>query len=339
LAKKKETIKSMPDVFELPVSKLIVDGEDRVIPMSRMESLLNKVEVKGRLDDGWNHIFSNKKICVFGGTGTIGQLIVEYLLNSGSTIIRVFSNDENSLWECQKKWGSDKVRYLLGDIRDYHRVLMALNGIDFVFNCAAIKHVPFAEYNPIEAVQTNIIGLDNIIRASIQCNVNRLLQISTDKAVEPTTIMGCTKMIGERLVQMRWAQNPWLRMVIVRLGNVYGSRGSIIELARKLRAENKPITVTNLDMERYFMEPQKVVDFIIEAFNNGKRGEIWVPKLHPESLMKVISREVGNKYPIEIIGKRKGEKIHEKLRTDYELSISSEDNKPYWIIKNEYQVL
>jgi len=281
--------------------------------------------------------FSGKSVTVFGGTGSIGNIIVDYLRKFNPKVIRIFSNDENSLWESQQKWGDDDdMRYLLGDIRNYSRVKRALKGIDYVFNCAAIKHVPFAEYNPLEAVNVNIIGLDNIINASVECNIKKLLHISTDKAVEPSTVMGATKLIGERLFQMRWTQNPTLKMMIVRFGNVYGSRGSIILIIREQKKKCLPITITDLNMTRYFMQKKEVIDLIITAFMNGKEGEIWVPKLKLKLLSEVIKKEVGENYPFEIIGVRKAEKLSEKLLFDHEI-LEVIDNGKYWIIPNEYK--
>jgi len=277
--------------------------------------------------------FKDKTICVFGGTGTIGTLIVEYLSTQKPYVIRIFSNDENSLWECQQKWGVNELyRYLLGDIRNLERVKRALKGVDYVFNCAAIKHVPFGEYNPLETVHINFDGLDNIIEGCIIHKIKKLLQISTDKACEPTTVMGMSKGLGEKLLRSRWSQNPEIQMVIVRLGNVYGSRGSVIPLVREQKANGLPITITNPDMERFFMMPEEVIDFIMKAFKNGKDGEIWVPRLKESKLMDVIEKEVG-KCPINIIGNRKGEKLHEKLLTDYERSISLISINE-WVIPN-----
>ena len=278
--------------------------------------------------------FENKTICVFGGTGTIGSLIVEYLLTKNPETIRVFSNDENSLWECQQKWKEYQyhLRYLIGDIRNLERVKRALKGVDCVFNCAAIKHVPFAEYNPREAVDVNIIGLDNIIEGCRVHKIKKLLHISTDKAVEPTTTMGMTKGISERIVQTRWTQNPEIQMVIVRLGNVYGSRGSVIPLVREQKAKGQPITITNPDMNRFFMQPEEVTDFIMKAFEKGKDGEIWVPRLKESKLIDVIRKEVGD-CPMTIIGNRKGEKLNEKLLNDYEKSMAL-IIQDAWVIKN-----
>lgn len=282
------------------------------------------------------NIFERKTICVFGGTGTIGSLIVEYLLNQNPYSIRVFCNDENSLWEKQQEWNNEKIRYLLGDIRDLDRVRRALFNVDYVFNCAAIKHVPFAEYNPLEAVQTNIIGLDNIITASIENKVKKLLHMSTDKAINPSCVMGASKMISERLLQIRWAQHPNIQMICVRSGNVLDSRGSFTQIINILKENNVPIKITDLEMTRFFIKQNEIVDFIIKAFKEGINGEIWVPILKETKIIDLIHEIVGDDYPIEVIGVRKGEKLHEKLLSNYEESIVNKESKYMWIIRNEY---
>ena len=284
-------------------------------------------------------MFENKKICVFGGTGTIGSLIVEYLITQNPSVIRVFSNDENSLWKAQQRWGygeQNNIRYLLGDIRSIDRCLLALKDIDYVFNAAAIKHVPFAEYNPIEAVNINILGLDNIINACIYRKIKKLLHVSTDKAIEPTTLMGMTKGIGERVLQIRWSQNPEVNMICVRMGNILESRGSILPKIRAQKAKGLPLTITNPDMERFWISQKDCIEFIVNAFRDGKNGEIWVPKLKEINLMELVRKEVGMDYPIEIIGNRKGEKLREKLLSDYEIMIADNTKRNVWIIKNEF---
>jgi FlaA1/EpsC-like NDP-sugar epimerase len=283
--------------------------------------------------------FENKRICVFGGTGTIGSLIIEYLKTQKPSVIRVFSNDENSLWESQRKLGYDSnMRYLLGDIRDLDRCITALKGIDYVFNAAAIKHVPFAEYNPLEAVRTNIIGLDNIINACVYRNVKKLLHISTDKAVRPSTVMGASKQIGERILQMRWAQNPEIKMVCVRLGNVWNSRGSIIPLIRECKKQEKPIPITHKNMTRFFMQPEEVIDFIMESFREGGDGEIFIPKLKVVKLLDIMQGEVGIEYPFEEIGIRRGEKLEEELISEEELRFAEECDKK-WILKSNFKYI
>ena len=280
--------------------------------------------------------FKNKSITVFGGTGTVGSIIIKHLREFSPKVIRVFSNDENSLWKSQKKWGDDNMRYLLGDVRNLERVRVALDKTDYVFNCVAVKHITFSEYNPLETVYVNIIGLENIIRACVEKKVKKLLHISTDKAVEPIGVYGCTKRIGERLLQIRWSQNPTVDMVCVRFGNVFGSRGSIIPLVRKQKELGKPITITSENMVRFFMKPDEVKEFIMKAFINGKQGEIWIPDLKPQRLLDVIKKEVGADYPIEIIGFRKCEKLQEKLFFPHELPDIVEKDGCF-IIPNDFK--
>jgi FlaA1/EpsC-like NDP-sugar epimerase len=282
------------------------------------------------------NMFNNKTICVFGGTGTIGSLIVDYLLTQEPKTIRIFSNDEDSLWKAQRKWNygnRNNIRYLLGDIRNLERCRIALKNVDFVFNAAAIKHVPFAEYNPMEAVNVNINGLNNIIQACVERKAKKLLHISTDKAVKPTTVMGATKFIGEQLVQMRWAQNPEVDMVCVRLGNVWDSRGSIVPLIHECMKKQKPIPLTSPKMERYFMQPEEVTEFIIDSFKNGEHGEIRIPKLKVVKILDIMRGEAGVEYPFEEIGIRKGEKISEELISEEELNFAIEFEDK-WIIEN-----
>jgi FlaA1/EpsC-like NDP-sugar epimerase len=280
-------------------------------------------------------MFENKKICVFGGTGTIGTLIVEYLQTQHPNVIRIFANSENSIWEAQRKWSMhSNFRYLVGDIRSLERVRIALKDIDYVFNAAAMKHVPFCEYNPMEAVETNVLGLNNIIQGCIERKVKKLLHISTDKACVPSTIMGNTKAIGERLIQIRWAQNPKTEMVAVRLGNVWNSRGSIIPIVDECKKNQKPVPITDLSMKRYFMQPEEVISFIMEAFEKGGKGEIYIPKLKLVDLIEVIRGRAGISYPYEVIGIRRGEKLTEELISTEELRYA-EELKDKWILRHE----
>jgi len=279
-------------------------------------------------------VFENKKICVFGATGTIGTLIVNHLLTQNPEVIRVFANSENSLWLSRQQWKEINVRYLLGDIRSLERVRSALKDIDYVFNCAAVKHVDFAEYNPMEAVSVNINGLNNIIQACIERKVKKLLYISTDKVVNTSTVMGATKLIGERLVQIRWSQNPTVQMVVVRLGNVWNSRGSIVPLIHECMKQHRPIPLTHPEMTRYFIQPEELIKFVMDAFENGGKGEIYVPKLKVVKILDLIHNEAGISYPFETIGIRRGEKLSEELISQEELRFATE-LQDKWIIKHE----
>lgn len=287
------------------------------------------------MNNTWEReMFWGKTITVFGGTGTIGSFIVEALQPYEPHSIRVFCNDENSLWECEQKWGDGNLRYLLGDIRDFRRVKRAVKDVDYVFNCAAIKHVPFAEYNPMEAVDVNIHGLENIIEACIHYDIKKLLHISTDKAVEPNCCMGMTKGIGERLCQIRDNNKGQSKTLIscIRLGNVWGSRGSIIPLLQKWKEQNLPMKITDKRMERYFIKPKRLQEFIFKVFEIMEGGEIFVPKLKSYKIMDVIKLINYNNLEIEEIGIRKGEKLKEKLLSDSELE-EANDLGTMWVIK------
>lgn len=278
-------------------------------------------------------MFLDKTVCVLGGTGSIGTMLVGKILIDNPDSIRIFCNSENELWDAQQKWNTEKARYLLGDIRDFERVKRAIKGCDYVFNCAAIKHVPFAEYNPMEAVMTNIIGLHNTLEACIKNKIKKFIHISTDKAVEPTTVMGATKMIGERLLQTKWYQNPTRNMNCVRLGNVYNSRGSLIRIFEACVATGIPMRITDGNMERFFMQPGEVVEFIFYTLRNATGGQIYIPKLESVNIVELI-RSIKSDYPIKIIGRRKGEKLKEFLITEEEKSRAIE-NDYCWILNSE----
>jgi UDP-glucose 4-epimerase len=286
-------------------------------------------------------MFEDKTIAVIGGTGTIGSLIVEYLLTQKTRVIRVITNSENESVQKEWEWGINGLRYPIADIRDAKRMKRVLRGCDYVFNCAAMKHVYKCEYDPDESFKTNVNGLENVIEACIKNKVKKLLHISTDKAVEPTTVMGATKFLGERILQMRWAQNhtvnPDVDMVCIRSGNVYGSRGSFVEIIRNVIKNNEStLFITDKNMCRFFIEKEELVKLIMTAFEKGKHGEIWVPKLKEVNIMDVVKRE-GFKGSVDVIGNGRGEKLHEKLLSDAEILTADHTHKDYWIVPNSWR--
>ncbi|HEY0087261.1 MAG TPA: SDR family NAD(P)-dependent oxidoreductase [Candidatus Lokiarchaeia archaeon] len=291
-------------------------------------------------------MFKNKKICVFGGSGSIGREIVSQLLDREPNVVRIFSNDENGLFDTKQEFGetNTKIRCILGDIRDLRAVEMALKDIDYCINAAAYKHVEICEYNPIQAVSTNIIGLNNIIIACFYNNVERLLQISTDKAIEPSSTMGATKMIGERICKARNFAKGTHRTIIscVRFGNVLGSRGSLVPKIQEQIRKGFIVTLTDEKMKRYLIEKKEAGKFIINTLEIMQGGEIFVPKLK-EILIKDLIQDIINQYAplafkdpnsiqIKIIGSYPGEKLTEKLLTEEELSRAI-DKENMWVIK------
>lgn len=267
-------------------------------------------------------MFFEKIICIFGGTGSIGLALVKELLTHYPKEIRIVANNEHELWEAQQELKDyNNISYIFGDIRELDSVDDALEAVDLAFNCAALKHVPFCEDNVIDAVHTNILGLENILRACKLNMVQALIHISTDKAVKPRSVMGATKLIGERLCLSK----DWLTVVsIVRFGNVFGSRGSLIPIIERNLMDGKVIPLTDERMKRYFITIENAAKFILNCMEMMEGGEIFVPQMEELFITDVIDeviRESGippSEVTIQKIGKRPGEKLSEKLMTKEE---------------------
>ena len=230
----------------------------------------------------FHSFFKDKKIIVFGGTGSIGSEIVNQLLKLEPRVIRIFCNSENELWESKMRLKDqvENLRFLLGDVRNKERVYTALNNIDLVFNAAAVKHVPISEYNPMEAIDVNIKGVENIIKGSQIQGVEKMIHISTDKAVDPTTVMGATKLLSERLCMSRSSyQSTGLVISCVRFGNVLGSRGSIIPLIKQQIRRGEHVTLTSSHMRRFFMSINDAADLVLKAMTLARGGEMFVLKM------------------------------------------------------------
>ncbi|MFX1391972.1 MAG: SDR family NAD(P)-dependent oxidoreductase [Promethearchaeota archaeon] len=278
--------------------------------------------------------FKNKIILVTGGTGTIGSEIVSQLLKFNPKTIRIFSNSENELWEAKFKFQDygDKLRFLLGDLRNFERIRRASQHVDYIFNAAAIKHVPISEYNPMEAINVNIHGLENLIEAAYLNKVKKLIHISTDKAVNPTTVMGATKMLGERLLISReMTKGKHLTIIsCVRFGNVLGSRGSIIPLLKEQIKKSNSVTLTDERMKRFFLSITQAVELVIKSTILAKGGEIFVlkmPIIIIKDLIEVVISEYCKKInldpksiEIKMIGPRPGEKLDEELISPVEFA-------------------
>jgi len=269
-------------------------------------------------------IFKDKKILVTGGTGTIGSAIVKRILTyHNPAVVRILSNDENSLFEMMQTFGDqDQIRYLVGDVRDEKRMVKAADEIDTIFHCAAMKHVPFCEYNPFDAVQTNVIGTNNVINAALVNNVEKMITISTDKAVNPISTMGATKLLAEKLtIDANFYYKGSKRTIFscVRFGNVLFSRGSVVPLFESQIKSNHSLTVTDVNMTRFMMKTSDAISLIFKTISISKGGEIFIlkmPVVRLEDLIDVLT--LGRRVRREIVGVRPGEKMHEELMTGME---------------------
>ena len=280
--------------------------------------------------------FKNKNILITGGTGSIGSAVVKDLLRHNCKTIRVLGSDENGLHNLSLQLSTGekqnffqlmkkkKVRFIYGDITDYNRMLAATENIDYVIHAAAMKHVPICEYNPFEATKVNVIGTENLIRASIQNNISKFILISTDKVVDPTTVLGSTKLLAEKIVVNSNLNKGKKKIIfsVVRFGNVIGTRGSVLPKFIMQAKQNESLTVTDKLSTRFFVTVNNAVKSILIALNKMKGGEIFIPKtinsVNIYDLASVISKDFGNSKKIIITGLRSGEKVHEKILTDQE---------------------
>jgi len=283
------------------------------------------------------NIFQDKNILITGGTGSIGSEIVQKILQYQPRVIRVFGNDEDGLFNLEQELQSySNVRFLMGDVKDKERLKMAIENIDFVFHAAALKHVLLCEYNPFEAVKTNVLGTQNLIEAAIDEEVEKLITISTDKAVNPVNVMGATKLLAERLTISAnyYKGQRKTAFSCVRFGNVLDSRGSVAPLFREQIKRGGPVTLTDPNMTRFMMSIPKAVDLVLKAAEMAQGGEIFILKmatLRIGDLAEVMIEELAPRYghdpkatPVKIIGKRPGEKNHEELLTEDEAEYAHE---------------
>ena len=295
------------------------------------------------------NIFRDKNILVTGGTGSIGCSIVRKVLQYEPRVVRVLSNDENGLFSLEQELpGYTNLRFLIGDVRDKERLLRAMEGIDYVFHAAALKHVPLCEYNPFEAVKTNVLGTQNLIEVAMQANLEKFITISTDKAVNPVNVMGATKLLAERLTTSTNHYKGERRTAFssVRFGNVLHSRGSVVPLFIEQISKGGPITVTDPNMTRFVMSIAAAVDLVLKAVTMAKGGEIFVlkmPALRIGDLAEVMIEEFAPRYGfasenigINIVGRREGEKNNEELLTGDE-SVYTRETDDMFIIYPEVE--
>lgn len=297
-----------------------------------------------------NNFYTGKVIIVTGGAGSIGSYIVKTLLQYNPEVVRILDNNETGLFDLEQGLDSDKIRVFLGDIRDKERIKRALENVDIIFHAAALKHVPLCEYNPFEAIKTNAVGTQNLIEAAMDEEVEKLITISTDKAVNPINVMGATKLLAERLTISANFYKGLKKTVFscVRFGNVLNTRGSVVPLFKKQIQEGF-VTITDPDMTRFMMGIPKAVDLVLRAAEMASGGEIFIFKMHAVKMMDLaevmvesLAHKNGN-HPddisIHIIGKRAGEKLYEELMTTDEADNAYEDDEMFVVLPPKYGIV
>ena len=285
-------------------------------------------------------MFTNQTILITGGTGSFGKKFIEKLLHKYKpNKIIVYSRDELKQFEMQKIFPGNKntaIRYFIGDIRDLPRLKQALDTVDIVVHAAALKHVPIAEYNPFEAVKTNIIGSQNVIDASLSTNVKKVIALSTDKAAAPINLYGATKLASDKLFiaanNFKGSKN--IKFSVVRYGNVMGSRGSVIPYFLKCKKKNF-IPITDENMTRFSITLNEGVDFVFKSLKNMQGGELFIPKISSFKIIDLAKAIAPNIKP-KIIGLRPGEKLHEEMITESD-SYNAMEFKDYYIIISDSQ--
>ena len=287
-------------------------------------------------------MFNNKTILITGGTGSLGQALTKRLLQMDVRAIRIFSRNESKQIEMENDIKDDRIRFFLGDVRDIQRLTRATEDVDLVFHTAALKHVPKIEYNPFEAIKTNVVGSQNVIDACLINNVEKVICVGTDKAVSPLNTYGATKLLMEKLFV---AANNYLNrekyrtiFLAVRYGNVLGSSGSVVPKFIEQINANKPITITDPEMTRFSITMDESLDLILNAITFAKGSEIFVPKLRAYNIVDVktalteLLTDTGEK----ITGIRTGEKLHETLINEDEIRYSWEFENMYMIASPLY---
>jgi UDP-glucose 4-epimerase len=290
-------------------------------------------------------MYKDKTLLITGGTGSFGNAMLKGFLNSDLKEIRIFSRDEKKQEDMRITYKSDKLNFVIGDVRDFDSINLAMQGVDYVFHAAALKQVPSCEFYPIQAVKTNINGAENVLEAASRNNVKKVVVLSTDKAVYPINAMGISKAMMEKLTIAK-ARDPRVKnndavFTATRYGNVMCSRGSIIPLLIKQIKEGKPLTITNPNMSRFMMSLDHSVELVMFAFNHGKPGDIFVQK-SPGATLKDLAQALlelfNSNNKIKIIGERHAEKMYETLCSKEEMS-KAEDLGSFYRIPADFRDL
>jgi len=282
-------------------------------------------------------MLDGKKILITGGTGSLGQSLTKRLLATNVDTVRILSRNESKQVNMESEFNDKRLRFLIGDVRDFERLKTAFEDIDIVYHAAALKHVPVIEYNPFEAIKTNVQGSQNVIDASLSQDVEKVICIGTDKAVSPLNTYGATKLLMEKLFV---SANNFLnvtrhrtKFLALRYGNVVGSSGSVIPKFIKMIKEGRKITITDSEMTRFSITMDQALDFILDCTINGNASEIYIPKLKSYSILDVKDAlfEIFGKTDFEEIGIRPGEKLHETL-------INSEEIRNSWDLVSKFMI-
>ncbi len=281
-------------------------------------------------------MFDNKTLLITGGTGSFGNAVLKRFLNTGVREIRVFSRDEKKQEDMRISLGNDKVKFFIGDVRNYESISQAMIGVDYVFHAAALKQVPSCEFYPMEAVRTNVLGTENVLNAAIQNKVKRVIVLSTDKAVYPINAMGISKAMAEKLLVAKSRSVPadGPVMCCTRYGNVMASRGSVIPLFVGQLKQGKGLTVTDPNMTRFLMSLEDSVDLVLYAFNNARQGDIFIQKAPASTvadLAQALKQLFKKDVPVQVIGTRHGEKLYESLVSREEIAKADDLGRYYRI--------
>ena len=287
-------------------------------------------------------MLKNNTLLITGGTGSFGNAVLQRFLSSDVQEIRIFSRDEKKQDDMRKFYNNDKIKFILGDVRDKNAVLNTMRGVDYVFHAAALKQVPSCEFFPLEAVNTNVLGTENVLDASISCDVRRVVVLSTDKAVYPINAMGISKAMMEKVAVAKSRTSGKTVINVTRYGNVMCSRGSVIPLFVEQIRSGEPITLTDPNMTRFMMTLDDAVNLVIFAFKNGRPGEIFVQKAPAATIEtlanSLIELSANASYPVEIIGTRHGEKLYETLLSKEEMA-TAEDLGEYFRVIPDLRTL
>ncbi len=269
-------------------------------------------------------MFENKILLITGGTGSFGNAVCQRFLKTNIREIRILSRDEKKQDDMRKLYNNDKLKFFIGDVRDYNSIKGAFRGVDYVFHAAALKQVPSCEFYPMEAVKTNIVGSDNVITACVENKVKKAIFLSTDKAAYPINAMGMTKALMEKnvIARSRQLQAGDTILCLTRYGNVMASRGSVIPLFCDQIEQGKEITITNPNMTRFMMTLDEAVELVLYAFENGRQGDLFVQKA-PSATIEVLAKAILElkkaNSGLSYIGTRHGEKLYETLITSEEM--------------------